>query len=348
MNGRERFLGFLNRTPIDRPPMWIMRQAGRYLPEYRAVRSGVTDFHQLCYTPELASEVVMQPLQRFNLDAAIVFADILNVVDACGTEIVFGQSGGPCITKPIRSSRELDNLCFKKETLAPILQTISKLRIELPNHGVIGFVGSPWTLACYAVEGQITKELSQIKTLLYKEPLVLKQLLEHYCEAACWFVEEQIHAGADCIIIFDSWGGALGCDLFNEWSLQYQQTIMQAAKSHPVFLFTRNSYAYLDSILATKPNGICIDWTCPLPETLKRCQNQDVLLHGHFDPKLLHASDEVIQQTIRQTLDHIESHRHWLPSLGHGITPDIEPNKIKLFLDTLQQYHWNLAPLMTI
>lgn len=343
MQPRERFLNFLSHQEIDRPPIWLMRQAGRYLPEYLETRKKALSFKNLCYDPELACEVALQPLDRFDLDASIVFADILNLIEACGIPVEFQDNVGPIITQPFRHTNDCDKLKPFDHQLDSVLKTIQLIRNNAPNRGMIGFIGSPWTLACYAVEGKITKDLKHIKALLYSEPETLRHLLDHLTLAATKFAQQQIDAGCDCIMIFDTWGGYLPYNLFDHWSLSFQEKIVQSLKPHPVFLFTRGSHSYLNKIIDTKPAGVCIDWTCPLDETLKRCQANNIILQGNFDPSLLLATPNKFASIIDNTLDKITNHNNYLPSLGHGLMPHIDPSHVALFVEHLKTYNWQLS-----
>lgn len=343
MQPRARFLNFLEHKEVDRPPVWLMRQAGRYLPEYLETRKKAASFRNLCYNPELACEVALQPLKRYPVDAAIVFADILNVIEACGTEVEFKDQIGPVITNPIRTAADCEQLKPFSHQLDCVLETIQRIRQQSPEHGMIGFVGSPWTMACYAVEGKLSKDLKHIKHLLHHDPSTLKALLDHLTQAASVFAQQQIDAGCDCIVIFDSWGGTLGISEFEPWTLAYQQRIIESLSPHPVFLFTRSSYPHLKSILNTKPAGICIDWTCPLDEILSMCQQKNILLQGNFDPSILCASPEKITHIIQSELSKLSCHKSYLPSLGHGLMPHIQPEKVAHFIQQLQSYSWQLS-----
>lgn len=343
MESRERFLNFLNHKPIDRPPIWLMRQAGRYLPEYLQTREKAQSFKNLCYNSELACEVALQPLKRFDLDASIVFADILNLVEACGISVEFKENIGPVITTPFRDESDCENLKPFSHQLDSVLKTIQLIRKHASDKGMIGFIGSPWTLACYAVEGKITKDLKHIKKLLYQDPETLHVLLDHLTKASMSFAQQQIDAGCDCIVIFDTWGGYLANDMFEKWSLSFQQKIIHSLKPHPVFLFTRGSYPYLNQILDTKPTGICIDWTCPINHSLKLCQEKGILMQGNFDPSLLLAEKKEISRTIDQTLDKISYHNNYLPSLGHGLMPHLKPDHVAHFISHLKGYDWRFS-----
>lgn len=343
MQPRERFLNFLQHKPVDRPPIWLMRQAGRYLPEYLATRKKASNFKNLCYDSSLACEVALQPLERFDLDASIVFADILNVLEACGIDVSFEDNIGPVIKHPVRKKQDCQHLLPVTSQLGFVLDTVGLIRKHAPNRGMIGFVGSPWTLACYAVEGKISKELIHIKKLLFQDPDTLELLINHLTEATITFAKQQIAAGCDCLVVFDSWGGNLNPELFKTWSLAYQAKLVEALKPHPVFLFTRGSTPHIENILSTNSAGVCIDWTCPLTKTLTQCQNKGILLQGNFDPSMLMASNQDIKNIIYHELDAIGCHKDYLPSLGHGLMPHLDPNKVGFFVEALKDYPWRLS-----
>lgn len=343
MQPRERFLNFLNHQAIDRPPLWLMRQAGRYLPEYLETRKKAKSFKNLCYDSELACEVALQPLKRFDLDASIVFADILNLIEACGIPVEFIDSIGPVITDPVREITDCEKLKPFTNQLSSVLKTIQLIRKHAPDRGMIGFIGSPWTLACYAVEGKITKDLKHIKQLLYQDPETLEILLKHLTKAAIQFAQQQIDAGCDCIMVFDTWGGFLANDQFETWSLAFQKEIVSALKPYPVFLFTRGSYPYLHQILEVNPAGICIDWTCPLDKTLALCQKKNILLQGNFDPSILLANQKNMHQTLDQNLGKINYFNNYLPSIGHGLMPHINPANVQQFVTYLKAYNWQFS-----
>jgi len=278
----DRFLKVLKHQAVDRTPIWLMRQAGRYLPEYRATRQKAGSFLKLCKTPELAMEVTLQPLKRYPLDAAIIFSDILTIPDAMGCELYFVEGEGPQFAKPIRSLKDIQNLrmpimeynaqdCLSLSNSSALLGYVTeaiKLTVQALNAQIplIGFCGSPWTVATYMVEGKSSKNFSMIKKMMYTEPQMLHLLLEKLTIASIAYLKAQIQAGAQAVMIFDSWGGVLSTPHYHAFSLHYMQQIVNTLKSDnqtqvPIILFTKNGNLWLESIAATGCDALGFDWT---------------------------------------------------------------------------------------
>jgi uroporphyrinogen decarboxylase len=347
----DRLIRALLRQPVDRTPVWIMRQAGRYLPEYREVRARAGNFMTLCSTPELACEVTLQPLRRFPLDAAILFSDILTIPDAMGLGLYFNEGEGPRFKNPVNSPRTISQLPVPdpETDLRYVLDAVRLIRRELHDEvPLIGFAGSPWTLATYMVEGGASKEFSQIKRMLYDEPALLHQLLQKNAEAVTLYLNAQIEAGAQAIMIFDTWGGALAPAAYREFSLDYMRNIVdRLAREHegrqvPVILFTKNGGQWLDRIADSGCDAAGVDWTTSLADARKHTGDK-IALQGNMDPSVLYASPETIRAEVANVLaDYGHGHGH-IFNLGHGIHPHINPDHVAAMLGAVHelspQYH---------
>lgn len=344
----HRLLKALHHQPVDRTPAWIMRQAGRYLPEYRKVRSSVKDFLTLCKTPELAAKVTLQPLERFDLDAAIIFSDILTIPDAFGLELYFEENHGPKFNKPIRFEQDIyalpkiDPETELKYVMDAIRLTKQSLQGKAP---IIGFSGSPWTIASYMVEGQSPKQFNIIKRFLYQSPKLLHALLKHLTETIIEYLKAQISAGADVVMLFDTWGGVLSKEHYVTFSLNYMQAIIQALKSYsdqktnqkiPVILFTKNGGPYLDKILSAGPDAIGLDWTMNLKEA-RKIVGKNAALQGNLDPACLYADEQTIEKAVIETLEQYGNGSGHIFNLGHGILPDVDPEKLAYMLNVLHR-----------
>jgi len=347
----DRFLRALLRQPVDRTPLWIMRQAGRYLPEYRASRAKAGSFMDLCTNPELACEVTLQPLERFDLDAAILFSDILTVPDAMGLGLYFAEGEGPKFKNPIRSARDIDNLKSPdpEGELRYVMDAVRTIRRELDGRvPLIGFTGSPWTLATYMVEGSGSKEFSLSKTMMYDEPALMHRLLSKIAESVTQYVNAQIAAGAQAIMIFDTWGGVLSPRCYQEFSLNYmKQVVDNINRQHegekiPVILFTKNGGQWLESIADSGCDGVGLDWTTDLSQARARIGDR-VALQGNMDPNVLYASHQTIRNEVARVLASYGSGEGHIFNLGHGIHQHIDPDKVATFVDAVhelsQPYH---------
>ena len=306
-------LRVLRGEPVPRTPVWMMRQAGRYLPEYRATREAAGQFMTLCQTPELACEVTLQPLARFRLDAAILFSDILTIPDM-------------------------------HDDLGYVMQAVRLIRRELDGSvPLIGFAGSPWTLATYMIEGQASRDFAAAKTLLYQEPRTLHLLLDKLARAVTAYLLAQIEAGAQAVMLFDSWGGSLAWQAYREYSLAYMQRIITGiGDKAPVILFTKGGGNWLDMIKDSGAAAVGLDWTTPLASA-RRILGENIALQGNLDPAILRASPDIIENEVRRVLaDYGHGHRH-IFNLGHGITPDIPPEHAAAMIEAVHkhspQYH---------
>tara|TARA_R110002126_G_scaffold43555_28_gene124988 strand:+ start:5483 stop:6559 length:1077 start_codon:yes stop_codon:yes gene_type:complete len=340
----DRYLRALLKQPVDRTPVWMMRQAGRYLPEYRATRAVAGDFMSLCRNPELACEVTLQPLRRYPLDAAILFSDILTIPDAMGLGLYFGEGEGPKFQKPIRDFMDVVNLPVPdpEQELRYVMDAVRTIRRELNGSvPLIGFSGSPWTLATYMVEGSGSKTFSIIKKMMYSEPEVLHMLLDKLAQSVVLYLNAQIAAGAQSVMIFDTWGGILTPRDYKEFSLSYMQTILNGltreadGRKVPVTLFTKNGGQWLEVIAATGCDGVGLDWTTDIGNARSRIGDK-VALQGNMDPSILLGSPERIRQEVQSILDSFGQGSGHVFNLGHGITPDVDPEKAGVFIDAVQ------------
>ncbi len=347
----DRFLRALLKQPVDRTPIWIMRQAGRYLPEYRATREQAGDFMSLCKNPELACEVTLQPLRRFELDAAILFSDILTIPDAMGLGLYFETGEGPCFESPIRRAADIKNLPIPdpEGELRYVMDAVRTIRRELDGSvPLIGFTGSPWTLATYMIEGGSSKTFSKSKTMLFDQPALAHQLLEKVTESVTSYLNAQVAAGAQALMMFDTWGGSLNPEMYRTFSLDYMRQIVANVtreadgRQVPIILFTKGGGQWLNEMADTGCDGLGLDWTTNIGDA--RAQVGDrVALQGNMDPNTLYASPDTIRAEAAKILrDYGQGSGHVF-NLGHGITPDINPDHVKALVDAVhelsQPYH---------
>lgn len=335
----------LLRQPVKRTPVWIMRQAGRYLPEYRATRSKAGSFLTLCKTPELACEVTLQPLQRFDLDAAIIFSDILTIPDAMGLGLFFVEGEGPKFHKPIKTLTDIKALRIPdpETDLSYVMSAISLTRNELKDKvPLIGFAGSPWTLACYMLEGGGSKEFRQVKTLLYRQPKALHHLLNTLTKATILYLNAQIAAGAQVIMIFDTWGGLLTTAAYQQFSLDYMTAIVTNLNSQrvPIILFTKGGNLWLEKIAMSGCDAIGLDWTIDIGLARQRLNNK-VALQGNMDPSALFGNPENIRSEVMNILQSYGSGSGHVFNLGHGISQFTSPENVKICIDAIHE----LSPL---
>ncbi|HHF7373077.1 uroporphyrinogen decarboxylase [Legionella bozemanae] len=337
------FLRALRRQPVERTPVWMMRQAGRYLPEYRKTREQAGDFLSLCKNPELACEVTLQPLRRYALDAAILFSDILTIPDAMGLGLYFSEGEGPCFHRPIRDTQAISNLQLPEtESLAYVMNAVRLIRQEMPKElPLIGFAGSPWTLACYMVEGKSTRDFKRILHLIYTESEAAHMLLHQLALSVTNYLIEQIKAGVNSVMLFDTWGGILTPENYQKFSLEYMQKIVQQIKAYypniPVILFTKGGGQWLEKMLITGCDALGIDWTCDLGEARQRVGKQ-VALQGNLDPSVLLTSKQCIREQVKKVLASFGSGSGHVFNLGHGITPDVPPEHVAAMIDAVHEF----------
>ncbi|KTD71075.1 uroporphyrinogen decarboxylase [Legionella steelei] len=344
------FLRALRRQPVERTPVWMMRQAGRYLPEYRETRALAGDFLSLCKNPELACEVTLQPLRRYALDAAILFSDILTIPDAMGLGLYFAEGEGPCFQRPVQDKQAIANLQIPEpESLAYVMNAARLIRQEMPKElPLIGFAGSPWTLACYMVEGKSTREFKRILHLIYTESEAAHVLLNKLAVSVADYLMEQIKVGVNAVMLFDTWGGILTPENYQNFSLQYMQKIVQQIKANypeiPVILFTKGGGQWLEKMLITGCDALGIDWTCDLGDARRRVGNQ-VALQGNLDPSVLLTSRQCIREQVKKVLASYGAGSGHVFNLGHGVTPDVPPEHVAAMIEAVYEfspyYHQN-------
>lgn len=341
----DTFLRALMCQPVDYTPVWMMRQAGRYLPEYRATRTQAGDFLSLCQNPELACEVTLQPLERFPLDAAILFSDILTIPDAMGLGLYFETGEGPRFKRIIRTEPDVDALIQPQmdDELGYVMDAVRVIRRELNGRvPLIGFSGSPWTLATYMVEGGSSKDFRHIKGLIYSQPEVLHKLLGRLAESVTDYLNAQICAGAQAVQIFDTWGGVLGHREYREFSLAYMQRIVAGLiREHegctvPVILFTKNGGQWLEAMAATGADALGLDWTTHLGEARRRVGDR-VALQGNMDPSVLYGSPARIRAEVQRILDDFGAGAGHIFNLGHGIHQFVDPERAAVFVEAVHE-----------
>ncbi len=332
--------------PTPRRPVWLMRQAGRYLPEYRATRGRAGSFMALCTNPELACEVTLQPIDRFGLDAAILFSDILTIPHAMNLGLEFDTGEGPKFERPVRSAADIDRLPIPDpgRELRYVVDAVAMIRRELGGRvPLIGFAGSPWTVATYMVEGGGSKTFGRIKRMLYGAPRDLHRLLDVVARATILYLNAQIAAGAQAVMLFDTWGGVLTPLQYEEFSLRYMASILDALTLHadgrvvPRIVFTKGGGAWLARTAAIGCDAVGVDWTTDLA-TARELVAGRAALQGNLDPSALLAPPEVLRV---ETLRVLESFGHGpghVFNLGHGITPDVEPDQVALLVETVRGF----------
>ncbi|MCE0493500.1 uroporphyrinogen decarboxylase [Vibrio salinus] len=340
----DNYLRALLREPVDYTPVWMMRQAGRYLPEYRKTRSQAGDFMSLCRNPELASEVTLQPLKRFKLDAAILFSDILTVPDAMGLGLYFEAGEGPKFSHPVRTPADIKRIPIPdpEGELRYVMDAVRQIRKDLNGEvPLIGFSGSPWTLATYMVEGGSSKAFTVIKKMMYSEPALLHTLLDKLADSVIDYLNGQIMAGAQSVMIFDTWGGVLTPRDYKDFSLHYMHKIVDGlirehdSRTVPVTLFTKNGGMWLESIAATGCDAIGLDWTIDIEDAKSRVGDK-VALQGNMDPSILYSSPERIRDEVARILSGFgyDKSGHVF-NLGHGIHLDVPPENAGSFIDAV-------------
>lgn len=341
----DRFLRALLKQPVDVTPVWMMRQAGRYLPEYRATREKAGDFMSLCKNAELACEVTLQPLERFPLDAAILFSDILTIPDAMGLGLYFETGEGPRFKKVINTMADVNALPIPdpEKDLGYVMQAVRTIHRELNGRvPLIGFAGSPWTLATYMVEGGSSKDFRKIKALAYDTPEIVHALLDKLTQSVISYLNGQILAGAQAIQIFDTWGGNLASNAYSEFSLAYMQKIVDGLiKEHegrkiPIILFTKNGGQWLEAMANTGATALGLDWTCDLGGARLRV-GKKVALQGNMDPSVLYANPQAITKEVARILASYGEGAGHVFNLGHGITPEVNPDNAAVFINAVHE-----------
>lgn len=341
----DRLLRALMREPVDVTPVWMMRQAGRYLPEYRATRQRAGDFMKLCMTPDFACEVTLQPLDRFPLDAAILFSDILTIPDAMGLGLYFSEGEGPRFKRPVRTRTDVEALAVPdpETELRYVMDAVRLIRRELAGRvPLIGFAGSPWTLATYMIEGAGSKEFAHCKRMMFDEPALMHKLLDITARSVTAYLNAQVAAGAQALMIFDTWGGVLTPRDYREFSLDYMQQIVEnltrenEGRRVPIILFTKNGGQWLEAMAATGCDALGVDWTTDLAGARARVGNK-VALQGNMDPSVLYASPTRIRaevETILASYGHGNGH---VFNLGHGIHQHVDPDRAAAFVNAVHE-----------
>jgi len=342
----DRFLRALLKQPVDRTPVWMMRQAGRYLPEYRATRTKAGSFMDLCKNKELASEVTLQPLERYPLDAAILFSDILTIQDAMGLGLRFETGEGPVFDKPIKTQADVDKLLVPdmSSELGYVMDAVSTIRKDLNGRvPLIGFSGSPWTLATYMVEGGSSKQFGKVKGMMFEQPKMMHQILDVLADSVIAYLNAQIEAGAQAVQIFDTWGGLLTPRDYKAFSLDYMAKIVDGlikekdGRKVPCILYTKGGGQWLHAMADTGADCLGIDWTMDMADA--RAQVGDrVALQGNMDPTVLYASPERVREEVKSVLDSYGKGEGHIFNLGHGIHPGIDPETVDAFINAVVDY----------
>lgn len=342
----DRFLRALTGQPVDVTPVWMMRQAGRYLPEYRATRKLAGDFMSLCQSPELACEVTLQPLRRYAMDAAILFSDILTIPDAMGLGLYFSEGEGPRFHKTVRTAADVEQLPIPDmaRDLGYVTDAVSLIRRELNGSvPLIGFSGSPWTLATYMIEGSGSKDFRHAKAFMYNQPEQMHLLLDKLAQSVTAYLNAQIAAGAQAVQIFDTWGGILTTQAYREFSLAYMKKIVAGltreseGRAVPVILFTKNGGLWLQDIADSGCDCVGLDWTIEIGRARSLIGNK-VSLQGNMDPSILYSTPDSIRAEVRRILASYGAGNGHVFNLGHGITPDVDPANVSAFVDAVHEY----------
>lgn len=325
----------------ERTPVWMMRQAGRYLPEYMVLRKKYS-FFERCQTPELACEITLQPVDIIGVDAAILFSDILVVPQAMGLEVQMVESKGPILPDPIKTSNDLNRIFVPdvNETLGYVFDAIKLIKQELNNRvPLIGFAGAPWTLLCYMVQGKGSKTFDEAKEFCFTQPALAHQLLQMITDTTIAYLKGQVAAGADTVQIFDSWGGLLSPEDFENISLKYIRQIVAALKDEaPVIVFAKGAWHSLDSMAASGAAGLGIDW-CIKPQLARQFAGNNITLQGNFDPARLLGPISEIQKEVKKMMNAFGPGNH-IANLGHGILPNVPVSHAKAFVDAVKNHQF--------
>lgn len=325
---------------IERYPVWLMRQAGRILPEYRAVRNSLSGFKELVETPELAAEVTIQPVDILGVDAAIIFSDILVVPEAMGLEYQMIEKKGPWFEETIRSRSELhkiDRNIDVNDRLSYVLEAIQVTKKELNGRvPIIGFAGAPWTIFCYMTEGQGSKTFSVARKILYTNPSLAHELLEEITNVTINYLKAQVKAGANMVQLFDSWAGILGHDQYQEFAVKYIKRICEEINEVPVTIFSKGAYSSVLDLANLDCNTIGLDWNMDV-RSIRESIGENRTIQGNLDPCVLYSDDNEIERLTLKMLNSFESQRH-IVNLGHGVYPDVDPEKVKTFIKTVKNY----------
>ena len=341
----DRYLRALLRQPVDVTPVWMMRQAGRYLPEYKATRAQAGDFMSLCKNAELACEVTLQPLRRYPLDAAILFSDILTIPDAMGLGLYFETGEGPRFSNPVTCRADVERLPVPdpEMELGYVMNAVRTIRKNLNGDlPLIGFSGSPWTLATYMVEGGSSKAFTKIKKMMYADPATLHAMLDKLADSVILYLNAQIRAGAQSVMVFDTWGGVLTGRDYREFSLHYMHKIVDGllrendGRRVPVTLFTKGGGQWLEAMAATGCDALGLDWTTDIDDARRRVGDK-VALQGNMDPSMLYAAPGRSGQEVDEILERFGSGTGHVFNLGHGIHLDVPPENAGVFVEAVHR-----------
>ncbi len=326
--------------PTPYTPVWLMRQAGRYLPEYNATRARAGSFLKLAKTPALAAEVTLQPLERFALDAAIVFSDILTIPDAMGLGLAFAEGEGPRFERPLRDEADIGKLAAPDPAteLRYVLDAVRESRAAIAGRvPLIGFSGSPFTLACYMVEGAGSDDWRTLKTMLHTRPELLHRILEVNTAAAADYLNAQIEAGADAVMLFDTWGGILSYDDYETFSLSYARKIFAKVKKAPTILFTKGGNPWLAAMMQSGCSAVGLDWTCDA-RAARRLAAGRIALQGNLDPAALFAPPPRVREAVRKVIDSFGRDPGHVFNLGHGLQPRTPVESVAALVDEVRAY----------
>ena len=342
----DTFIRALLKQPVEHTPIWMMRQAGRYLPEYRKVREQAGSFLELCTNPELACEVTLQPLRRFDFDAAILFSDILTIPDAMGLGLYFTEGEGPKFTHPVRTAADVNKLPIPdpETDLRYVVDAVRLIRKNLQGSvPLIGFSGSPWTLATYMVEGGSSKSFQKVKGMMYEQPKLMHVMLDKLAQSVAAYLNAQIEAGAQAVMLFDTWGGMLTTEDYAEFSLYYAKQVRAQLKTNvdgqriPTILFTKGGGLWLEAMADSGYDALGLDWQTDIQQARARVGHQ-VALQGNMDPVSLYAGPEVISEKVKTILHKYGAGSGHVFNLGHGILPDMNPDHVKAMVDAVHEH----------
>jgi uroporphyrinogen decarboxylase len=335
-------LRVLKKEKVERPPVWMMRQAGRYLPDYMKLKEKYSFFERI-QNPELATQITLQPVDQLGVDAAILFSDILVIPAAMGLEVQLVENKGPYLPQPIKSEKDLNRIAHidPREKLSYVFDAIQMIKKELNGRiPLIGFAGSPWTLLCYMVQGSGSKTFDEARAFCYTKPALAHQILQMITDTTIAYLKEQVKSGADLVQVFDSWGGLLGPDEFEAFSLRYMRQIVAALRNEtPTILFAKGAWHALSAMAECGATGLGIDW-CIKPEMARTLAGPDPVLQGNFDPAKLLSSIPQIKKEVTAMLDEFSNYRH-IANLGHGILPNIPVDHAKAFVDAVKEYSFS-------
>lgn len=340
----SKFLRALDLKSNTIPPVWFMRQAGRYLPEYQKIRKNYSNFLDMCKEPKTCAELAMQPIERFNLDASILFSDILTIPDALNLGLAFHEGEGPKFSNPISSPDDINNLdAFDVNSLDYVFKAVEETKNLIPaNLPLIGFCGSPWTLAAYSIEGGGSKDFQKTKTFMAENPNALHDFLEILSDACYQYLKQQVLSGVNALQIFDSWADLLSEDELDLFSLNYTKKITQKLKNDPItkhipiILFEKNPNKDITDLIFKDLSCISLYWNSDI-RILSESLKNDIAIQGNLDPKVLGKSDETIQEEVRKICSIMKEYPGFIFNLGHGITPDIEPAKVEVMIKAIRE-----------